>query len=54
MRTNSTCGNLFFDISDHLPNFILLKGGPAPQNKKERPYKRIFSERNINKFQNNL
>ena len=53
MKTNSTSGNLFFDVSDHLPNFILMKDTPNYQ-RKERPYKRIFSERNINKFQHYL
>ena len=52
---SSTClsGNLFFDISDHLPNFIILEGEKtnAPQ---QRPYIRIYSERNIFKFQSLL
>jgi len=42
------CGNVFFDISDHLPNFITLEGSKSI--KSERPYIRIYSEKNISKF----
>jgi hypothetical protein len=54
MRTNSASGNLFFDLSDHLPNFILLESSPPTQTTKQRPLIRIFSEQNIQKFQNTL
>ena len=46
------CGNLFFDISDHLPNFILIEG--KHEKKVERPYIRIFSEKNISRFKNKI
>jgi hypothetical protein len=46
------CGNLFFDISDHLPNFIILEGKNS--NKTERPYIRIYSEKNVSKFKTQI
>jgi hypothetical protein len=48
----SSCGNIFFDISDHLPNFILIEGNEKKL--ANRPYIRVYSERNINKFQRML
>jgi hypothetical protein len=54
MRTNSASGNLFFDLSDHLPNFILLESSPPTQTTQHRPLIRIFSEQNIQNFQNTL
>ena len=44
-------GNLFCDISDHLPNFILFGKDKPKQN---RPYIRIFSDKNIQKFREYL
>jgi hypothetical protein len=45
-------GNLFCDISDHLPNFVIFSGTKIqPQ---ERPVVRNFSERNIGKFKTAL
>jgi len=46
------CGNIFFDISDHLPNFILLEGKTS--RKVERPYIRIYSEKNISRFKTEM
>ena len=42
------CGNIFLDISDHLPNFIII--GEKCHFNEERPYIRIFSEKNISRF----
>jgi hypothetical protein len=52
INSGTTSGNIFFDISDHLPNFILLEGKSTTT--KKRPYLRIYSERNIAKFQSLL
>lgn len=42
-------GNIFCDISDHLPNFTLLKR-KKPQSKENRPMVRIYGEKNTQKF----
>jgi hypothetical protein len=42
INSTSSSGNLFFDISDHLPNFILIQS--EPRNSAKRPYIRIYSE----------
>ena len=46
-------GNILTDISDHLPNFLLLNDAPR-SNQKNRPFVRIFSEKNITKFKESL
>ena len=47
-------GNLYADLSDHLPNFLAL-GSKKPQHSKEnRPKIRIFSEKNTVKFNETL
>lgn len=46
-------GNLLTDISDHLPNFTILNKAPKKV-LDTRPKVRIFSKRNITKFQNTL
>ena len=43
-------GNLFYEISDHLPNFILLSKPSFKINYKERPQIRLFTENNKMKF----
>jgi hypothetical protein len=50
MKSNILSGNLFFYIADHLPNFMLINCQSAQSQKRDRPYIRIFSERNILKF----
>lgn len=45
-------GNLFFEIADHLPNFILVKGKNS--SKMIRPMMRIFSEKNKAKFKTEI
>lgn len=44
-----TTGNLYCDITDHLPNFILF--GQGCKTRQIRPMVRIFGEKNIRKFQ---
>ena len=44
-------GNLFCDISDHLPNFCCINSITEHTNI-DRPMIRIYSEKNINKFSN--
>ena len=41
LPNNITSGNLFFDVSDHLPNFIIVEGFVK---KYDRPFVRIFTE----------
>ena len=50
---NTISGNLFTDITDHLPNFILLSFN-KPSAVKNRPFIRIYSERNTNSFKATL
>ena len=47
-------GNIFCDISDHLPNFIILYDNSNRKTNEERPLIRIFSENNIDTFKNSL
>ena len=48
-----TSGIIFSDISDHLPNFIVIKN-QSPSQKKERPLIRIFGHKNTKKFQEKI
>ena len=43
-------GNLFCDISDHLPNFLLYGHKNDIQSTKIRPLVRIYSSNNLNNF----
>ena len=47
-------GNLFSDISDHLPNFLIVSNTSKTTNKKLKHKTRIFSKTNIEKFNNEL
>ena len=47
-------GNLFCDISDHLPNFAIIENMTPRNNKQKRPLIRIFSEKNIEAFREDL
>ena len=47
VRTES--GNFFSDLSDHLPNYMLLIDN-ATGKKTNRPFIRIFSDKNKEKF----
>ena len=48
-----TSGNIFCDISDHLPNFVLF-GHKREIASKERPLVRIFGEKNVQKFRDHI
>ena len=43
-------GNFWCDLTDHLPNYCLLVDANKNQQKEERPYVRIYSASNIQKF----
>ena len=46
-------GNIIADITDHLPNFTHILNRTNPDSK-SRPSIRLFSETNVNNFQNDL
>ena len=46
-------GNIYCDISDHLPNFLIL-GNNRKDIKEHRPYVRIFGEKNEALFKEKL
>ena len=46
-------GNIISDISDHLPNFLVIHD-TKDMPKTKRPFVRIFGEKNINSFKNLL
>ena len=48
-KSKITTGNILTDVTDHLSNFLLLSDIPTFK-RNHRPLTRIFSERNINKF----
>ena len=52
IQNKCSSGNLIFNISDHLPNFMILNIN-APSIK-DRPYTRIFTEKTIKTFKDNL
>ena len=45
-------GNIYCDISDHLPNFLIINNDEEPT--KNRPYVRIYGEKNMMKFRNKI
>ena len=47
-------GNLFSDLSDHLPNFVLLTSVANRVNLKDRPLIRLFTDSNKQKFRDCL
>ena len=56
-KTNERAtGNIYCDISDHLPNFLVAKGHNTKKTNKieDRPLIRIFGEKNSNSFQNEM
>ena len=53
MKANILAGNIFCDISDHLPNFITINHTPR-EDKTKRQYIRLYSEKNISKFRESL
>ena len=52
LQNKCSSGNLFFDISDHLPNFTLFDIKIPKIN--ERPYTRLFTQNKIDYFLDNL
>ena len=52
MHTNMESGNLYSDITDHLPNFIMWKKRGHTGN--DRPLIRIYSDKSLKSFQNTL
>ena len=44
-------GNIYSDISDHLPNFLILGHSKSNKQKNTRPHVRIFGEKNHLKFE---
>lgn len=47
-------GNLLSDLSDHLPNYLILKSAPNKPKLDNRPYIRLFTPRNKLKFSTEL
>ena len=43
-------GNIYSDISDHLPNFVMVNDGNHRSSKCSRPNVRLFGEKNLSKF----
>ena len=52
IQTKCSSGNLFADISDHLPNFLFLD--VSCPNINDRPYVRLFTPNRIKHFQDNI
>ena len=44
-------GNLWCDISDHLPNYVIVSNPKKNKPSCERPLTRIYSDKNIKTFQ---
>ena len=51
LKDNITSGNIFLDISDHLPNFVIIHHADKG---KDRPWVWIYSSKNINLFNTEL
>ncbi len=47
-------GNLYMEIADHLPNFIIIKEPTINTCTKERPLVRIYSEKNKSRFKREI
>ena len=52
IQTKVSAGNLLVDITDHLPNFVLID--TKMSHSKDRPYVRLFTKKNIEKFENDI
>ena len=52
IQTKVNSGNLLVDITDHLPNFVLID--TKMQHSKERPYIRLFTKKKIEKFNQDI
>lgn len=51
---NINCGNIFADVSDHLPNFILINRKTVQKDYRNRPKIRLFTGKNKTLFVNKL
>ena len=50
-----TAGNFWCDITDHLPNFVLLRNNPKNRHKLNNlPFIKLYSPKNIQKFKSNV
>ena len=47
-------GNLFSDLSDHLPSFIILSNIKSKRNLANRPLIRLYNDKNKKQFQDSL
>ena len=45
-----TSGNIYSDITDHLPNFLIIHNDKSKPEPEERPYVRLYGEQNMAKF----
>ena len=52
IKNKISAGNLLCDISDHLPNFIIINIDIKKTN--ERPYIRLYNKNNVCKFESNI
>jgi hypothetical protein len=49
-----TTGNLYSDLSDHLPNFFMLSLAAKRENINNRPFIRLYTEKNKSSFHTGL
>ena len=54
--SSRAAGNIYSDISDHLPNILVAQGHTISKTNRleDRPLVRIFGEKNTNKFENEI
>ena len=52
VQTKVSAGNLLVDITDHLPNFVLID--TEISHSKDRPFVRLFTKKKIKKFENEI
>ena len=53
-KYNVMSGNIFADVSDHLPNFFLLINNKKQYDYANRPFVRLHTEKNKTKFTNSI
>ena len=54
LTTSISSGNIFTDITDHLPNFVILEDKIPTKTNTRRPLIRIFSDKNVASFDTKL
>ena len=52
IKTQNHAGNIYCDISHHLPNFLIINNDEEPT--RNRPYVRIYGEKNMIQFRNKI